>query len=409
MAPLVHADVAAIHANRLPQETAVLAAFDDVKALEPYSRAWTNRWNYPVAKEDVATRLGKDLGFLTLALKNHPDNTELLLLSGLVARYGYNLDVEGSHDVAIKLLDQAQKLEPADFRAPWFRATLRCQTMELKAGAEEFLTIEAGHASDQLPQAFWEDYMECAHVANLPAHLLRANDHLTRLRAPNSEMRTLLVDTTNKRYDPFDPNRVYEPKEVWTSDGQTADPSFTSTSCGARLRVHGDWKINQLALTKGSCVAYFSTGPYQATVHTLHPSVLLLVQRPQTDETLQAFSKKFQKNGTFEPFVPSHCPAETCIALKGLQPGMYGRDGDGHGRILFFERNEPEFPGLLFEAPAEFPKSEGGEGTKYYRPSQILQRMPGKLYYVVLLDTAASIEEPAMHDFDFFLQNLTVE
>ena len=35
--------------------------------------------------------------------------------------------------------------------------------------------------------------------------------------------------------------------------------------------------------------------------------------------------------------------------------------------------------------------------------------MPGKLYYLVLLDTASSIEEPALKDFDFFLENLTVE
>jgi len=33
----------------------------------------------------------------------------------------------------------------------------------------------------------------------------------------------------------------------------------------------------------------------------------------------------------------------------------------------------------------------------------------GTLYYLVLLDTAASIEEPAMKDFDYFLENLTVE
>jgi hypothetical protein len=47
--------------------------------------------------------------------------------------------------------------------------------------------------------------------------------------------------------------------------------------------------------------------------------------------------------------------------------------------------------------------------VKYYRPSQTKQRIPGKLYYLILLDTAASIEEPAMIDFDFFLENLTVE
>jgi hypothetical protein len=39
------------------------------------------------------------------------------------------------------------------------------------------------------------------------------------------------------------------------------------------------------------------------------------------------------------------------------------------------------------------------------------EETPGarKLYSLVLLDTAATIEDPALKDFDFFLQNLTVE
>jgi hypothetical protein len=88
---------------------------------------------------------------------------------------------------------------------------------------------------------------------------------------------------------------------------------------------------------------------------------------------------------------------------------MYKKDGDGRGRIVVFERDQPEFPGLIFEAPQQLPKSNGEEGAKFYRPGQIQQRIPGKLYYLVLLDTAASIEEPAMKDFDFFLENLTAE
>jgi hypothetical protein len=35
--------------------------------------------------------------------------------------------------------------------------------------------------------------------------------------------------------------------------------------------------------------------------------------------------------------------------------------------------------------------------------------MSGKLYYVVLLDVASSIEQPALQDYEFFLKNLTVE
>jgi hypothetical protein len=409
MTPYAFADVAAIHTDRLPQETAVLAALDDAKQLEPYSHSYTFPWKYPIAKEDVTARLGKDLGFLTIALKSHPENAELLLLTGLVARYAYNLDVPNSHETAISVLEQAQKLAPSDVRAPWFHATLLCQTNQSKAGAEEMLGIEDSHAWDQLPAAFWNDYLECATIANIPAHVLRAADHLEKLHAPSTEVRTAVTEATRKRYDAFDPKKEYDPKEVWQGANSGENTEFTSTTCGVRLRAHSDWTISRLEVTKGSCVALFRTGPYKATVNARTPNVLLLVQQPKENETLQEFSKKFLKDGTFEPFTPTRCPAVTCIAMKGVQPGMYKEDGDGHGRIVIFERDQPEFPGLIFEVPLSLPKSDAKEGTHAYHPGQIQQRIPGMLYYVVLLDTAASIEEAAMKDFDFFLANLTVE
>ena len=179
---LAFADIAAIKAAALPQETAVLAALDDAQQLEPYCHSWAPDWRYSIQKDEVVTRLGKDLGFLRIALKNHPDNVELLLLTGLVASYAYNLDLDGSHDLAMDSLEKAAKLIPSDIRAPWFRARLQCQTNEVKAGAGGFLAIESGHAWDALPAAFWYDYSDCATIANLPEHALRAVDHLKRLK-----------------------------------------------------------------------------------------------------------------------------------------------------------------------------------------------------------------------------------
>ena len=289
LAPYAFADVAAIHADKLPQETAVLAALDDAKQLEPYSHVFTINWKFPVAKDEVATHLGKDLGFLTIALKNHPDNTELLLLTGLVARYAYNLDVKGSYDITLNVLGQAQKLAPSDVRAPWFRATLICQTMTPKVGANEFLNIESSHAWDQLPVAFWDDYMECASVTNMPAHILRAADHLEKMHVVDSEMRTFLANGARKRFDPFDPKKEYQPKEVWQGENAGDDTKFTSTTCGVQFRAHGKWEVNQIGLDKSGCIANFSTSPYKATTRDLYPSVLLLVRQPEENETLQDF------------------------------------------------------------------------------------------------------------------------
>lgn len=407
----LRADIAAIRASELPQETAVLAALDDARQLEPYSHFWTAdpQWHFPVTKPDVAARLGKDLGFLTLAAKNHPDNAELLLLTGLVARYAYNVDVDGSYDAATNTLDRAQKLASTDFRAPWFRATLKCQTTEPDLGAVDFLAIEAGHAWDQLPAAFWDDYMECALLTGMPAHALRAIGYTEKLHAPEAGRRASIIDIVRKRFDAYDPKKKYDPKEVWKGEKVGDDAVFTSTLCSARLRSHGNWGIQILELSNGSCVASFATGPYQATVHTLHPSVMLMVQQPKEGEPLEEYSKKFLQKGTFEPDPTLHCPGDRCIALKGVDPGMYKKDGDGHPRIVFFERDEPEFPGLIFESPQGMPKPPSGGGPVAYRPTQVQQRIPGKLYYLVLLDTAASIEESALKDYEFFLENLTVE
>jgi hypothetical protein len=281
--------------------------------------------------------------------------------------------------------------------------------MEPKAGAEEFLSIEGSHAWEQLPTAFWDDYVECAGVTNMPAHLLRAVNHLEKQHAPSTKITTVLTDSIRKRSEPFDPKKEYQPREVWRGENIGENTEFTNTTCGVRLRSHGSWEVQQLALNQGTCVAIFSTDHYQGTVHNLRPSVMLLAKQPEGNETLQEFSNRFSKKGSYEPFTPVRCPAAACIAMKGVQPGMYNEDGDGHGRIVVFERDQPEYPGLVFEAPQELPKSNGEEGAKFYHPNQIQQRIPGKLYYLVLLDTAASIEEPAMKDLDFFLENLTVE
>ena len=409
LCPRAFADIAAIHANSLPQETAVLAALKDATELEPYSHVWTSNWKYPVAKGDAAARLRRDLNSLNLTIKTHPDNAELLLLTGLIARYAYNLDVAGSYESSIATLAEAAKLDPADVRGPWFHATLLCQMDKPKAGADEFLAIESSHRWEGLPPAFWMDYMECSSVTNMPAHVLRASDHLAKLPAPASEERAFLTGVAQKRFDPFDPKKDYAPKEAWDATNPGKDITFTSTSCGLRMHVQSDWGIDQLGLTKGSCVADFSTGPYKGTAHNLRPSIMVMVQQPANGETLEEYSKRFQTKGSFVPFTPSRCPADRCIAVQGTMPGGYGKDGDGHGLMVIFERNEPQFPGLIFESPSQPSPSAGGTGMAYYRPGQTQQRIPGQLYYLVLLDTAASIEEPAMKDFELFLQQLTVE
>ncbi len=405
----LRADIAAIQTSALPQDAAVTAALNDVKQLEPYSEAWTSNWAFPVNKADVATRLNSDLNALTLAVKNNPQNAELALLAGLVARYAYNVDVSGSYDIAVSMLGAAQKLAPGDYRGGWFLATLKCQSSGIEAGAQQFLSIEGSHAWNSLPASFWSDYATCMLISNMPEHALRAINYLEQLHAGTAQDYASLVNIAQQRLIPYDPGKTYQTSDVWTGASGGQDTVLTSTMCGLRMHAQSNWAVNQMGISNGSCIAYFGTGPYPAVTTSLRPSILVLVQQPQANQTLEDFAKKFQTDGTFTADASLKCPAPGCIALKANQPGMYKENGDGHGRIVFLERDEPDYPGLIFEEPMAPPKNSDSQGAQYYRPPTFQERIPGKLYYLVLLDTAASIEDPAMKDYDYFLQNLIVE
>jgi hypothetical protein len=407
----LHADIAAIHRSALPQETAVLAALDDVEKIEPFSLYWVAQslWEFDVPRQQVADRLSTDLDFLVQAVHAHPDNAELALLAGLVANYAHNLEVKGAYDSAKEMLDVAARLAPGDLRPKWFQSTLHCQSTEIEEGAKGLLALEAAGAPDRLPIGFWGDYMECALLSGMPAHVLRAAGYLQKANGQQSYRVRTYIEIARKRIERFDPNRNYDPSAVWLSGPEGSDEVLIGDSFGVQMTIRRNWEKSGFQLTGDKGTSLFSSGPYPAKKGTLRPSILLLVKQAKPGQTLHEFAASFGRDGTFVPYTPARCPAERCIAEKGVQPGMYKVNGDGHGRLVFFERAQPEFPGLLFEHPSSLPHQEGKEGPETFRFAQTQQRMPGKLFYLVLLDTAASIEEPAMKDFEFFLANLVVE
>jgi hypothetical protein len=242
----------------------------------------------------------------------------------------------------------------------------------------------------------------------MSAHVLRAANYLEKLHGAGTPLTNTYLNKARERLEPFD-SKNYDPKKIWQGHSEGSNTLITSTTCGVRFQVSENWKIIALDMVDRACVATFSTGPYKVVKGSLSPEIMVLVQKPLENETLDEFAAKFLTEGTYEPNAPTRCPADHCIALKGERRGMYKENGDGHPRVVIFERDEPAFPGLIFEAPSEDPKPDKPGPFKFPKPDQIQQRIPGKLYYLVLLDTPASIEAPALKDLDFFLQNLTVE
>lgn len=405
------ADLAAIHRDKLPQTASVLSALDDATELEPYTDHWSSTWDYPVTKPAAAARLGTDLSVLRTAVKKSPENEELLLLTALVAHYAYNVDAGNAEDTYRTVRESivaAAALNPSDIRPNWFRANFLCQTDDPVPGAATFLSIEAAHPWRDLPAAFWDNYLACALITQMPAHALRAVDHLKALNAAPSGLRDDYASMARKRFDPVDLSKTYDDRQAWYAVPTGSEVEVTSTACGLRFRVKGDWKIERVDLQKGVCTAVFGTGPYSAPKGPLSPEILVIVRQPDGQETITDFLHRFTIKGTFSPMVISTCPAAACLAMKGLQPGGYGKDGDSLPRLVLFAANDPPFPGLAFETP-QGPPTASKNGVHYYRPDQTLERMPGTLYYLVGLDTASSIGPQAAADFDWFLQHVQAE
>ncbi len=393
--------------DALPQDAAVLTAYADMAAVEDMVHAWRDKWTFDTPKAGVVSTARASLRELQKALASSPDNVELLLLTGLVAHYAYNVDVAEAYDLAVSSLESAAKLAPGDYRPGWFLGIHQCQANEIKDGMGRLLATERLISPQQLAFGFWDDYIVCASVANMPAHALQAGARMLKLKAPPSKERDFLMETARKRFKVPDPAAAYSQEEVWRVENLGSRVAFTSSMCGLAVSVPGEWKIGAADAQKGICRMVMETSADQGKTGDVFPNILVIVRQPKRGETLEDFLKSFLDGAATKGVAPL-CPGQNCLALETVKEGAYGAEGDGHFMTVAFQRDAPEFPGLLFEKPAG-PPATAKEGAQYFRPVERLHRLEGPLYYLVALDTAASVRTKAIVDFATVLAGMRVE
>jgi hypothetical protein len=229
---LAFADLKEIRQDKLPNDPDIQAAYAEVVSIESMVEQWSQTWRYSTPKEEVVARVSSSLSRLRKAAAASPENAELLLLAGLVAHYAYNLDVEDTHSVAVAWLEKAGKLAPDDYRPRWFLGDHKCQAGEITDGMEKFLSVENRSRWDQLPAGFWDDYLSCANLANMPAHALQAADRANKLNPQNASSRQPLVDAFHRRFKTPDPATTYDPKDLWRADRSKPDVRLVSPVLG---------------------------------------------------------------------------------------------------------------------------------------------------------------------------------
>ena len=415
LAGLAFAGVASIHnvnPNNLPVDPEVRDVYLDLQQLEPMVMQWAPEWKYETPKQDVAARLSLAVATLEKARMQDPANEDLALLAGLAAHYAYNADVPQGYVMAERAYLAARKIAPDDYRPDWFLAVHQCQSGdEIAEGMRRFLANESRFPWDKLPVDFWDDYMACAIVNRMPAHTLRAASHLWSMDAPADTMRDFRTEQARKLIEKPSHTAAKDVGDVWGMEKVADRVMLMSTLCGLSFGVQGEWKVG-LSKTKDACVVQVQTGPHPGPKGDVFPSVMVMAQAARADETLVQFTKRIlEGQAVAQPMPAPRCPVDECLAYHTVTPGLYEETGagDGHVLLIAFARTQPEFPGVRFERPDPPPRDTKTGDVVYFSASPRLGRIPGTIYYLVMLDTADSVLDKAQRDFEFVLKDFEVE
>jgi hypothetical protein len=398
-----------IRKEKLPQDQGVLKAYSDMLLIEEFVRQWSDTWRFTIPKSDVVSVAKASLGVLKDSVTSEPENVELLLLTGLVAHYAYNVDVEEAYELAVRSLDKARELARGEYRPEWFLGIHECQAGRVKEGMERLLAIERQFSWERLPAEYWDDYLSCAYAAGMPAHALRAGTLAKRLEANSSKDRDLLMGMAGRRFTAPDPEANYPAEAVWFAQETGSRVVFTNYMFGLAFASHGEWQVTVGGVEKGVCIVQIKTGPHPGKTVDVLPNILVLIRQPKPGETLDDFLKAALPGVSTNRTRVGACPSQECLFREGAKPGLYKSEGDGHVIMASFERHEPEFPGLVFEQPVALPPAPESQKVTYFRPSEHLGRVKGVLYYLVMLDTADSVLEKASKDYEDFLNGMRVE
>jgi hypothetical protein len=403
-----------INPGKLPQDKPVQHAYTDLLPIDQFARTSETTWRFPVPREQVTSRFLAAFHTLEAAQQQTPDNKELQLLTGLVAHLAYNLGIEEAYDPALNLLQPQAK---EDFRAAWFLGIHQCQSSSYIAGMQQFLRVEASTPS--LPGAFWQDYAYCAGVNDMPVHAVRAYDNARKIPdgLPIDER---LEQTARDRINPSSVTSSYTAKQAWPAE-KIVGGRHTSTLCGLSFSTKPAFHLNFGNVAMGTCPVSIDTEQYQSRYGPSSASLLLVTQVAKPGESLEAFTQRliaaFSKGELKDPrraektALPGiQCPAASCLTFEIVTSKQYKAEGGAHLLAVFFQSEQPAYPGLRFETPQPPPKvGNNSHESASSRPEEMLQRFNGTLYTCITLDANQDIYPRARRDFEDLIKSLAVD
>ena len=355
-----------------------------------YCDHWAPSWDYTIKKDSLIRQL-KTCYSLFAGLNT--DKEESFLLLGEIAHYLYNLEVEEYYGKAESAYKGAIAEKPDDYRGYWFLAHHYSLSREEDQAVTLFEKVEPMLPPD-VPADFWEEYGYAMMLAEMPSHCRMAVDKVKKILGKPGYLEDQLGETIRKNLVDTDPDRAYTMKDLWfvihKKQGQAA---FISRPLGVRLTIDTSWTIQFNDYSKHQSAIILK--PQRATAASgklIGYTIGVLIKSPAAGETLESYVKNISSGQGKVVQTTAPVGYKKCIAYEILNEKMYPDWGGGHMHVIAIEQKEPAYPGLALEEP--FPMPEGDKGkVNYYRQSGQKSRLPGRLFYMILLDTCEAIHE----------------
>ncbi len=284
--------------------------------------------------------------------------------------------------------------------AAWTRARSLCDAGKLEEGWKALVQLEKAAGEKPLPAAYWREVLACASKANLPANALRAGQKLEAAKQATAQDRAVVAKARAAVRVP-EPEAVIPAEEAWIVRPRGKGVLLVNGPCGFAFEPRDDQPFLP-HVQQRACSVRTWTPALKGKTGALRPGVIVLARVAKPGERLEDYAAQMMPTWKPAKLDGLRCPAARCLTYGVRHPGVHGKDGDGVGLAVAFERDEPEFPGLAFEDP----------GPTVARPpgaAPVFGRFRGKIHYLVMFDSAATVAERAKADYRKFLAALRVE
>lgn len=402
-----YANINYIDINKISKETKYINAFNSILKNKIYYDHVESKWNYSIPKKDLINNLKANYNLFNLI---NQKNTDTYLLLGDISHYLYNLGDSSYNSFAIKYYQLAIENSNNDFRGYWFLGNHYSLANVTSLAIKNFKIAESLLKTNPIQiQEFWDDYSFAAYFANMPSTCIFTMDMSKKISGKAGNLELQVGDTIRNKIKPMDKTKNFLKEDIWVVS-QDEKINFTCRPLGINVSVDTNW--NTLVYNYGNNQSAFIINPpplKNKNEKDISINIAILMNTVSDTEKLADFVHQYVANYTNKKQIDFSTKYNSIIAYEVRDSNIYAEFGGGHMYFIGIERNYPNYPGLLFERPAQTPLVNS-EQYQYFRLTENLDRFRGKFFYAIMLDSCEDINEKAFPLFkELFEKQITIE